>query len=107
MVDEVWTVTPYFFLGPLLTIGGLGADLVRLPPRFDTSASFHLLPAAEDECLAAIAAGESGISRHRKTAPFEVAKQLGGWPGPSKKYRAPSKNVRFGQLSCGTGRPAT
>jgi hypothetical protein len=25
----------YFFLGPLLTIGGLGADLVRLPPRFD------------------------------------------------------------------------
>lgn len=26
---------PYFFLGPLLTIGGLGTDLVRLPPRFD------------------------------------------------------------------------
>ncbi len=25
----------YYFLGPLLTIGGLGADLVRLPPRFD------------------------------------------------------------------------
>lgn len=25
----------YFFLGPLLTMGGLGADLVRLPPRFD------------------------------------------------------------------------
>jgi hypothetical protein len=27
---------PYFFLGPLLTIGGLGLDLVvLLPPRLD------------------------------------------------------------------------
>ena len=26
---------PYFFFGPLLTIGGLGADFVRLPPFFD------------------------------------------------------------------------
>lgn len=25
----------YFFFGPLLTIGGLGAAFVRLPPRFD------------------------------------------------------------------------
>jgi len=31
---------PYFFFGPLLAIGGLGADFVLLPPRFDIS---HLL----------------------------------------------------------------
>src|SRR5919202_1957153 len=34
---------PYFFLGPLLTIGALGADLVRLPPFLDMR---HLLSAA-------------------------------------------------------------
>ena len=33
---------PYFFLGPLLTIGGLGAALVRLPPRFDIVVSFRM-----------------------------------------------------------------
>jgi len=37
---------PYFFLGPLLTIGGFGADLVvRLPPRLDIA---HLLSKTRD-----------------------------------------------------------
>src|SRR5947209_4819380 len=60
-----------------------------------------LFAAGKRKRLAAVAAGKSGISRHRRRLPSK-SKQLGGWPKPSEEYRAPSNMSDADRQSCGT-----
>src|SRR5947209_15872918 len=60
-----------------------------------------LFAAGKRKRLAAVAAGKSGISRHRRRLPSK-SKQLGGWPKPSEEYRAPSNTSDADRQSCGT-----
>ena len=91
-MDRFLPGSVYFFFGPLLTMGGLGADLVRLPPRLDTGDVSLLVRFGSSEQSAARAATtttEARLAQQSCSPPVKT----NDWPQSRHGCNDPAERV--------------